>query len=137
MQTFLPYKSFEKSAKVLDSKRLGNQRNEAMILLKSNVYGNGWSKHPASKMWYKYEEALKLYINIVIGVWEAYGNENNWPQFIINWSNLVYPPWLGKRKFHSSHRSALLYKNYKYYSKFSWKEEPTINYYWPRKYFLR
>ena len=30
MQTFLPYKSFTKSAQVLDYKRLGKQRVEAM-----------------------------------------------------------------------------------------------------------
>jgi len=30
MQTFLPYESFEKSAEVLDNKRLGKQREEIL-----------------------------------------------------------------------------------------------------------
>ena len=33
MQTFLPYKSFNKSFKVLDYRRLGKQRVEAMQIL--------------------------------------------------------------------------------------------------------
>ena len=33
MQTFLPYKSFEESAKVLDWRRLGKQRVEGMQII--------------------------------------------------------------------------------------------------------
>lgn len=36
MQTFLPFASFGESAKVLDNKRLGNQRVEAMQILRIN-----------------------------------------------------------------------------------------------------
>lgn len=41
------------------------------------------------------------------------------------------PPWLGDERFHSSHRAALLAKDYAWYSQFGWEEEPGINYYWP------
>ena len=39
MQTFLPYSSFTQSAAVLDTQRLGNQRNEAMVILLANLRG--------------------------------------------------------------------------------------------------
>jgi len=39
MQTLLPYPNFAKSAACLDWKRLGNQRNEAFIVLRANRQG--------------------------------------------------------------------------------------------------
>lgn len=38
MQTFLPYSSFEESAKCLDNKRLGKQRVEAKQILEINLF---------------------------------------------------------------------------------------------------
>ena len=64
MQTFLPYEDFEKSARVLDDKRLGKQRSESIIILKTllGVYEKegrkGWPHHPATKMWAGHEVAL-------------------------------------------------------------------------------
>ncbi len=51
MQTFLPFPNFHKSLSCLDYKRLGNQRSEALIILKT-ITGNslGWINHPAVKM---------------------------------------------------------------------------------------
>jgi len=74
MQTFLPYKSFTKSAQVLDYKRLGKQRVEAMQIFnaltgvptKSGKAYTGWLNHPAVVMWKDYEEALLLYKNKMI-----------------------------------------------------------------------
>ncbi len=58
MQTFLPYSSFEKTAKVLDWRRLGKQRVEGMQII--NAIGNpdakGWRNHPISIMWTAYVE---------------------------------------------------------------------------------
>mgnify|MGYP006896944654 CR=1 FL=1 len=136
MQTFLPYKSFIKSAKTLDDKRLGRQRSEGKILVNSIVFGNGWSKHPASKMWYSYVEALKLYTNCIIKEWIEREKNNNMELYKIDYSNLAYPIWLGKKKFHSSHRSVLLFKYYSFYSQFGWKEDPKEKCWWPRKYFV-
>ena len=51
MQTFLPYDDFVKSAKVLDYRRLGKQRVEAMQLLKAISGQGGWRNHPAALMW--------------------------------------------------------------------------------------
>jgi hypothetical protein len=69
MQTFLPYKDFEKSAEVLDNKRLNKQILEGYQIL--NVLNNddpkaGWRNHPAVKMWRGYEGQLWLYIMSMI-----------------------------------------------------------------------
>jgi hypothetical protein len=65
MQTFLPYKDFDKSAHALDSKRLNKQVLEGYQILK--VLNNpdphaGWRNHPAVKMWRGHEIALFDYI---------------------------------------------------------------------------
>jgi hypothetical protein len=64
MQTFLPYKDFDKSAQALDSKRLNKQILECYQILK--VLSNpdpraGWRNHPAVKMWRGYEGSLLNY----------------------------------------------------------------------------
>ena len=68
MQTFLPHKSFKKSLKVLDWRRLGKQRVEAhqiLNVLLERTDTKGWRNHPITKMWKGYEDALKLYFNLV------------------------------------------------------------------------
>ena len=52
MQTFLPYKSFKDSFKVLDYRRLGKQRVEAYQILNvllGRTKTKGWSNHPATE----------------------------------------------------------------------------------------
>ena len=65
MQTFLPFKSFEDSAKALDNRRLNKQILEGYQIL--NVLSNddphaGWRNHPAVKMWKGHEKALLEYV---------------------------------------------------------------------------
>jgi hypothetical protein len=70
MQTFLPYPDFSGSALVLDVKRLGKQRVEAIQVLRGLVVpGYGWPHHPAVKMWQGYEEALVRYGLDMCAVW--------------------------------------------------------------------
>ncbi|MDT5035120.1 MAG: hypothetical protein QOE03_305, partial [Micromonosporaceae bacterium] len=58
VQTFLPYPEFATSARVLDQRRLGKQRVEAIQVLRGLIVpGYGWRHHPAVKMWAGYEEA--------------------------------------------------------------------------------
>ena len=69
MQTFLPYKDFDKSAKALDSKRLNKQILEGYQIL--NVLSNddphaGWRNHPAVKMWRGSEHLLLDYIMTMV-----------------------------------------------------------------------
>lgn len=65
-----------------------------------------------------------------------YTNKNNNVTdiyFGIN-SVIIHPPWLMfNESFHSSHRAALLYKNYEHYKQFNWEEVPKLEYIWPIK----
>lgn len=138
MQTFLPFADFQKSALVLDYKRLGKQRVEAMQLLdvllerptKTGKIRTGWRNHPAAKMWHGYTEALKQYHNIVIGEWIERGYKNNMQLEIIE-GDVVMPPWLGDEAFHASHRSNLLRKDLEFYSQWGWTEPDDLEYIWP------
>ncbi len=134
MQTFLPYPNIKKSLKVLDSQRLGKQRVESFQIL--NVILNrtnkkGWKNHPAVKMWKNHPNALKLYFNEAVKQWISRGYVNNMKLEKIR-GKIIMPKWFGSRKFHSSHRSNLLRKNKKYYSKFNWKESPNLEDFWPK-----
>lgn len=134
MQTFLPYENFEQSAKVLDYRRLGKQRVECrQILYALPSETNGWRNHPAVLMWKGYELALTLYMNIVIIEWIKRGYKNNMSLFKIDKRFVVFPPWLGDERFHSSHRSNLLRKDEEYYGKFGWTETDNLPYFWPTK----
>ena len=137
MQTFLPYESFAESAKVLDWRRLGKQRVEAMQIIKA-ITGEkrldvkpykGWINHPASVMWKPYPDALKLYTNVIILEWIERGYNNNMEIYDIHGTPNM-PHWLGKESFHSSHRANLLRKDYEYYSQFGWDENPEKPYVW-------
>jgi hypothetical protein len=65
MQTFLPYKDFQRSAKALDNKRLNKQVLEGYQILKvlnSDDPNAAWRNHPAVKMWRGSETSLYKYI---------------------------------------------------------------------------
>lgn len=65
MQTFLPFKNFDKSAQALDSKRLNKQILEGYQILKvlsSDDPRAAWRNHPAVKMWREHEHGLWDYV---------------------------------------------------------------------------
>lgn len=150
MQTFLPFADFQKSAEVLDYKRLGKQRVECAQLLTANAKRprstKGWVNHPAAHMWEPYPEALKLYMDAMVREWVRRGYKNNYELHYPNIEiqpvpNIEMPIWLGDPELHRSHRIALLAKT-DYYEQFDWPElaENTWNwdtpldqtYWWPR-----
>ena len=133
MQTFLPYPDFEKSVKCLDYRRLGKQRVEVFQILNTilnRTKTRGWRNHPTVQMWKKYPNALKLYLNFAIKEWKRRGYRNRMKLEKIR-GRITIPHWFGNKKFHASHRSNLLRKDKKYYSKFRWKEKDNIPYVWP------
>jgi hypothetical protein len=133
MQTFLPYSDFRKSLECLDYKRLGKQRVEAFQILNiilNRTKKKGWRNHPTIRMWKKYPNSLKLYLNLAIKEWIRRGYKNNMKLEKIK-GRIIMPLWIRNEKFHSSHRSNLLRKNKKYYSKFKWKEKSNSPYVWP------
>lgn len=137
MQTFLPYQDFKLSAECLDNKRLGKQRVEVwQIYLALTQENYGWKNHPIVKMWKGYENSLIEYGLNICKEWIKRGFKDNMAEkFLTIKTDFVnkitkYPLWLGKKEIHSSHRAALLFKNYEWYKQFNWKEEPKIEYYW-------
>lgn len=132
MQTFLPYSRFFQSAQCLDKKRLGKQRLEARQIINTlEGRSKGWKNHPAVLMWGGYEEALKLYFNIISKVWVLNGYKHTMGWYTISVRDLLKPVWLGNEKLHASHRSNLLRKNPDWYSQFNWTEDTTTSYFWP------
>lgn len=129
MQTFLPYPGFRASALVLDPRRLGKQRVEALQVLRGLILpGYGWRRHPAVRMWAGYEEALVRYGLEVCQVWSEQGHRDSCAATLV--ADLAafrpvapirdqprlaaageLPPWLGDDTFHRSHRSALVRKD--------------------------
>ncbi len=131
MQTFLPYPDFAQSLRVLDSRRLGKQRLEAMQLLRAiSADGSGWSRHPAAAMWRGYTNALKQYHNLAMDEWVRRGYLNRMPKQVIR-GKITYPLWLGDESFHASHRSNLLRKDREYHGAFGWLEPDDLPYVWP------
>ena len=130
MQTFLPYSNFQKTAEVLDWRRLGKQRVEGMQIIKTILTPEqkGWQNHPIVIMWTPYVQALMVYTNTIINEWIKRGYNNNMELYKIG--SIIMPDWLGNKKFHASHRANLLRKDYEYYSKFGWGENPKSPYVW-------
>lgn len=142
MTTFLPYPNFALSAYVLDKKRLGNQRGEALAIL--GAIDNKLSRiynHAATRMWRGYTDALVAYGLAICEEWMTQGCEDNTydkilsfrtrTDFIPDQSNIPLPLWFGKDSLHASHRGNLIRKLPKWYSVFGWKESPLLPYEWP------
>ena len=132
MQTFLPVAGFRASAELLDLKRLGKQRVEAIQVVRGLVVeGYGWRHHPAVKMWRGHLEALGRYGLDCCEVWSEKGfadtcagtiradlatagvDEIRTEEELALAGEL--PAWLGDDDFHRSHRSALLRKDPDFY----------------------
>lgn len=162
MQTFLPVtSSFEDIAKTLDNKRLNKQALEGwqilMTLLELDPQGDhrkpkGWANHPATKMWRGHEVALYNYIQAMVNEWKRRGYKSTIGDKahatilratqlgLLSESSSENPSWLSDfKKFSqiaSSHRLALLSKDYNWYSQFRWTEDKglrpeTYEYIWP------
>lgn len=130
MQTFLPYPDAEKTAQVLDYRRLGKQRVEAMQLINAIEKGGAWSNHPAAKMWVGYVDALKVYHNIMIHEWIDRGYNNNMKFYPVQ--NAITPPWWGDESFHRSHQSNLVRKFPEHYRKHFPNVPNDLPYVWPK-----
>jgi hypothetical protein len=130
MQTFLPYPDFERSAQVLDYRRLGKQRVEARQILNALAgRTKGWINHPAVRMWRGHETALKAYYNTMVEEWIRRGYNNTMTKEKVDpgWNP---PPWLNKA-FCAAHRSNLLRKDPEFYGRLGWSEPDDLPYLWP------
>jgi hypothetical protein len=153
VQTFLPYPDFEATAAVLDPRRLGKQRVEALQVLRAMVIpGYGWARHPVVTMWAGYAEALVCYGLVVCARWRAAGRADTvaatltadylagFPHHrdrpVRDQAALArageLPQWLGWEPLHRSHRSALLRKDPDHYRpRFEPDLPADLPYQWP------
>jgi hypothetical protein len=133
MQTFLPYKDFQKSAEALDNKRLNKQVLECYQILR--VLSNpdpkaGWRNHPAVKMWRGHEKSLWSYAMTMLFEASRRGiktdtNEKNlrnvWRLESSYWGDGL-PEWFSNdiimRKVVTTHKANLYRKDPEFYSKF-------------------
>ena len=148
MQTFVPYADFERSARILDPKRLGKQRVETIQIVRALTWpGYGWANHPAVLMWKGYEEALGRYGFTCCRVWTELGFGDTCELTIATdlrdfgiplvrtQAELaaagLLPPWLGSEAVHSSHRSALVRKDPEFYRPLFPDVPDDLPYHWP------
>jgi hypothetical protein len=139
MQTFLPYKDFARSAKVLDRQRLGKQRVEGLQILQC-LLGIGslrWKNHPAVKMWKGHEPYLVRYIEAICDEWTSRGYKDTVKTKIQRLCDvepmMTYsaPLWLGDTKFHRSHQSNLIRKLPAHYRQYFPTISSHLPYVWP------
>lgn len=137
MQTFLPYKNFDRTASVLDRQRLGKQRVENLQIMKALVVpGSGWGNHPATKMWSGSEEYLVLYHRAITKEWVDRGYKDScWEKMADLIGPIVLgtrkPSWLGSSPFHLSHQSNLVRKDPDHYREFFPDVPDDLPYVWP------
>lgn len=144
MQTFLPFKDPRLVATVLDKKRLGKQRVEAVQILNALLYPTakkGWRNHPAVKMWKGYEPYLcKVYLVAMMDAWKRLGYSNKkceerYQNFMtisqIRDCDPVVPDWITD-ELCETHRSRLVQKDAVFYRKFFPDTPDNLNYLWPR-----
>jgi hypothetical protein len=138
MQTFIVSKNIRKSASLLDSKRLGKQRVEAIQVARSLFsIKEGWKNHPAVKMWKGYESYLiKRYLRIIMNEWikRGYNNEKceqHYKQLLkhVKYKISRKPKWI-TREFCIRHQSNLIRKDSNYYSHFNVPND--LEYIWPK-----
>lgn len=145
MQTFLPYADFAHTAAVLDLRRLGKQRVEALQVLRATTRPEyGWRHHPAAKMWWGYPEALVCYGLAICRSWTALGRPDTvaatlsveFGRPVREQADLRHvdelPTWLGLPEFHRSHQSSLLRKDPTHYRPIFGPDVPDdLPYVWP------
>jgi hypothetical protein len=124
MQTFLPFPDFERSARALDTKRLGKQRVEVIQVVRALTRsGYGWGNHPAVLMWKGHEEALGRY-GLTAGVTEIRSEAELRAADVL-------PTWLGDDAFHRGHQSSLVRKDPDHYGPLFPDTPDDLPYVWP------
>jgi hypothetical protein len=149
VQTFLPYPDFAATAAVLDRRRLGKQRVEALQVLRGLIVpGYGWRHHPAVRMWTGYEEALVRYGLEICRRWTDGGRRDTCAasltaDFALHHPGAAVrsqtelgaagalPSWLGDPAFHLSHQSALVTRAPDHYRPLFPDAPAGLPYVWP------
>lgn len=139
MQTFLPYRDFEKTAASLDMKRLGKQRVETLQIVKAILTPTqkGWQNHPAVNMWRGYLGSLLDYQVAICYEWVANRGYKDTclekTELLLESADLGIsdPPWLGNEAVHVSHQSNLVQKDPIFYRTVFPDAPDNLEYVWP------
>lgn len=146
MQTFVPFPDFERTAQVLDSKRLGKQRVESLQIVRALTWPTyGWKHHPAALMWKGHEAALGAYSLAICEEWTKRGFNDTcdlkirtdladagFTEIPTTQLEADLPGWWGDAAVHRSHRSSLLRKNPEHYRpRFEPGLPDDLEYVWP------
>lgn len=143
MQTFITRRSWGKTAEDLDMRRAGNQRNEALTILRVLTgLEEGYENHPVLRMWRGYELALAVYGMQFCLEWylhRGYHDKMFYGFYDISQDlkaedpelGFELPPWSRDTDLMRSHRSNLLRRNERHY-KGMWADCPeSWPYLWP------
>jgi len=145
MQTFLPFPSFDESARVLDQARLGKQRVETLQVLRALLVPTyGWQRHPVTAMWRGYVPGLTAYGLATVRAWTERGfadtvgdqmlefapEVDGVPQAELAAAGLL-PSWIGDPAVHESHRSKLIAKAPEIYRPLFPGTPEGLEYVWP------
>jgi hypothetical protein len=131
MQTFLPYRNFEASAKILDTVRLNKQLLECRQMFSAMA---GQSKfgahHPATKMWTGHQSLLWDYVLAVREELDRRGTPTQknmdaafeFYHMLPTQRQKTYPEWYDEREqmllIETTHRASLYNKNQDHYRNF-------------------
>lgn len=126
VNTFLVSDDYSETAKILDYKRLGKQRVEAMQIINilENKRNKGWINHPATKMWKGYVNELKKYTNEMIKEWIRRGYKNTMELYDTELEETTKPWFVSCKILHYSHMASLMRKDRTYYKPFFYKKYP-------------
>ncbi len=131
MNVFMPYPDLRKSVECLDPRRLGNQvYREGLTLIRG-----GWSRHPAALIWADHKRALTQYCLFGLEELERRGrfyphHKEAFQKYLLEFADTGLPDIVKDDRFCARHRAALLFKDFDYYKRFGWTEEPKIEYIW-------
>lgn len=139
MQTFLPFPDFSDSAATLDTKRLGNQRNECLVIMRAllrcysdgisvRVVSNpGYAHHAVTRMWNGFEGSLFSYFSAIVHEWRdvrgfkdgTYDRMSAMMDYASSRGRIFHqrdPLWIGDNPFHLAHQSNLIAKKPEHYA---------------------
>jgi hypothetical protein len=133
VQVFLPWPSFDDTAKSLDKQRLQKQLVEAYQITRcATGTATGWSQHPAVKLWSPHVIALRDYTWSLTLEWNSRGglgqtcadgcdfeigrHERHNPKAFHDGNAWRVPPATGFAPFHVSHQLNLMRKNHDWYA---------------------
>ena len=145
MQTFLPCADFERTAALLDPRRLGKQRVEALQICNAlHRTTGGWINHPVTRMWRGWEPALVAYGLAIVREWTRTGHADTVQGKLLGHlhgepertqeqlaEESMLPRWLGREDVHRAHRSALVRKMPEYYRPLFPDAPDDLDYVWP------